>query len=171
MNSEFNPKINLPYPKINIKNKDINLAYKIFDLYAGEISEFSAASQYSFQSIYLSEYNELSKILEEISIVEMHHVELLGNLIKKLGLIPYYITYKNNIPIPWNSDYINFTTNYREMLTNNIKREHKAIDNYNKIIKMTSNESIISLIRRIILDEEKHIEILSKLLNQYDSEQ
>lgn len=171
MNKDFNPILNIPYPSINVQKKNPKLAYKILELYAGMVSELSAVSQYSFQAIYLNEYKELSKILENISIVEMRHLKILGELIEALGLIPYYVTYKNNKPIPWNSDYIDFTLNYRDMLINNIKKENEAINNYKEIINMTDDTNIKNIINRIILDEERHIEILSKLLVQYDNDQ
>lgn len=171
MNKDFNPIINIPYPEIKVQKKDINLAYQILESYAGRVSEFSAIGQYSFQGIYLNEYKELSKILEKIAMVEMKHLEILGNLIEALGLIPYYVTYKDKKPIPWNSDYVNFTINYRDMLVDDIKIENMAINDYNKILQNTNDSNVIEIIRRIIMDEERHIEIFSKLLLQYDNEQ
>jgi len=171
LNKDFDPIINLPYPKVEVQKKDPNLAYHILKLYAGNLSELTAVNQYSFQGIYLNDYKDLSKILENISIVEMRHLKILGELIEKLGLIPYYATYNNNKPIPWNSDYVNFTINYREMLVSDINGENDAIKEYKKIINMTDDSNIKAIINRIILDEERHIEILKKLLSQYDNDQ
>lgn len=170
MNKEFNPVLNIPYPSIKVERKNPELAYKIFELYAGRVSELSAVCQYSFQDIYLNEYKELSEILKSIAMVEMRHVSILGKLIEALGLIPYYVTYKNNKPIPWNSDYVDFTTNYRNMLVNDIRIEKEAINDYEKIINMTNDPNVKNIINRIILDEKRHIEIFSKLLLQYDNE-
>lgn len=171
MNNSLNPKVNLPYPKVIVSKKNPNLGYKLFELYAGNISELTAVNQYSFQSIYLNDYIDLSNILKTISITEMEHIRILGELIKALGLIPYFISYDNKEPIPWNSDYVNFTTNYREMLVSNINGENKAIEKYKQILKETNDENIQKIIERIILDEQRHIEIFSKLLMQYDSDQ
>ncbi|MBQ7140021.1 MAG: manganese catalase family protein [Bacilli bacterium] len=171
MNNNLNPKVNLPYPKIIVNKKDPNLAYKLFELYAGNVSELTDINQYSFQSIYLCDYVDLSNILKTISITEMEHLRILGELIKALGLNPYFISYDNNKPIPWNSDYVNFTINYREMLVNNIKIENESIEQYNKLLSEINDENIRKVIERIILDERKHVEIFSKLLMQYDSDQ
>lgn len=168
LNSGLNPIVDIAYPEIKVMEKDLPFAYKLLDAYAGNVSEFSAVGQYSFQSIYLSEYKDLSKILKNISIVEMKHIEILGELIKELGLIPYYVIYKNQKAIPWNSDYINFTTNYRDMLVSNINKENESINNYNKLISETNDQNIKNILNRIILDEKRHIEVLTKLLNQYD---
>jgi len=170
VNNSLNPKLNIPYPKIKVNKKNINLGYKLFELYAGNISELTAVNQYSFQSIYLNDYVDLSNILKTISITEMEHVKILGELIKVLGLNPYFISYENYKPIPWNSDNLNFTTNYREMLVSNINGEKKAIEKYNQIFNEIDDENIKKIIERIILDEKKHMEIFSKLLVQYDGE-
>ena len=168
--NEYNPILNIPYPIIKVNQKNPKLAYKILNLYSGKISEYTAISQYSFQSFCLEKYKELSYIIEEISKVEMRHLKILALLIKKLGLIPYFVTYENNIPKPWNSDYVNFTTDYRNMLISNIESEKKAIIEYNKIIKETNDKNIINIINRIIKDEERHIEIFNSLLYKYDND-
>ena len=101
----------------------------------------------------------------------MKHLRILGELIKALGLNPYFISYNNKDVIPWNSNCVNFTLNYRNMLVSNINGENKAIENYKQFLTETDDENIKKIIDRIILDEQKHVEIFSKLLMQYDSEQ
>lgn len=168
--NEFNPILDIPYPKIIVNKKDPNLAYKIMNTYAGIISELSQISQYTFQSFYLNSYKDLSKILESIAMVEMKHLKILGILINKLGLVPYYVKYNNNKAIPWNSDYVNFTTDYRTMLINNIESEENTIRDYNKLISDTDDANIIQIFNRIIMDEERHIKIFKELLRQYDED-
>ena len=168
--NDFDPNLNIEYPKIMISKKDIKLAYKLLDIYSGNISELTQIQMYSYQSIYLNKYTDLSNILNSISKIETKHLKILGILISKLGLIPYFVTYKDNCAIPWNSDYVNFTTDYRSMLINNINSEVEAIKLYNEIIKDTDDTYIINIIQRIIKDEEKHIEIFNKLLKQYDED-
>lgn len=170
MNDVFNVVVNIPYPNIEISRKDPSFAYKLLNVYAGNISELSAITQYSFQSFYLNEYKDLSNILEQISIVEMRHLKILAKLILKLGLTPYYVTYCcGNRPNPWNADYIDYTLDYRDMLLSNINSEISAIRDYNRLINETNDTNIKEILRRIIVDEEKHIEIFKELLRQYDS--
>ena len=171
MNNGLNPIVDLPYPKIDIKKKDINLAYKLFEVYAGSISEYTVIGQYSFQSIYLDEYKDLSKILRTIAITEMRHLRMIGELINALGLIPYFVNYVEKKPIPWNSDYIDFTINYRDMLINDIKKENVTIRHYQELINYTDIQNVKDILNRIILDEKRHIEVLTKLLKQYDEDQ
>lgn len=170
MNDDFNPIINTPYPKIEVMRKDPNFAYKLLYVYAGNVSELSAITQYSFQSFYLKKYKDLSNILERISEVEMQHLKILAELILELGLTPYYVTYGCcNKPTPWNSDFIDYTTEYRNMLLSNINSEVTAIKDYNRLISETNDSNIINILKRIIMDEKRHVEIFNELLKQYDS--
>ena len=170
MNDELNPNINIPYPEINISQKDPIFAYKLLKTYAGNISELTAVSQYSFQSFYLNEYKDLSNLLEQISKTEMYHLKILGILILKLGLNPYFVTYCSfNNPKLWNSDFVDYTTDYRDMLLSNINSEINAVRDYNKLISETNDCNIKEILNRIILDEERHIQIFNELLRQYDS--
>ena len=170
MNYDLNPVVNMAYPKIEVSRKDPTFAYKLLHVYSGNVSELTAITQYSFQSFYLHEYHDLSNILEQISIVEMHHLKILAKLILELGLTPYYVTYGcGNTPNPWNSDNVDYTTDYRDMLLSNINSEVSAIRDYNRLINETTDTNIRSILKRIIVDEERHIEIFSELLRQYDS--
>jgi len=142
----------------------------LLNVYAGNISELTATSQYSFQSFYLNEYKDLSNLIEQIAMVEMYHLKILAKLILLLGLTPYYVTYDcRNTPIPWNSDNIDYTVDYRDMLLSNINSEIIAIRDYNKLIKETNDPNIKNILRRIIMDEERHMEIFNELLKEYDA--
>lgn len=170
MNDNLNPLIDIPYPKIEVTKKNQMFAYKILNVYAGNVSELTAINQYSFQSFYLNKYNDLSNLLEKISEIEMRHLKILSELILELGLTPYYVTYGcDNTPIPWNSDNVDYTIDYRDMLLSNINSEVTAIRNYNKLINESDDYNIIEILKRIIIDEERHVEIFSELLRQYDS--
>ena len=170
MEENFNPTLEIPYPKIEISKKDPMFAYKLLNVYSGRVSELTAINQYSFQSFYLNKYKDLSNILMEISEVEMHHLKILGDLILALGLIPYYVTYNCNYEAtPWSADYVDYTTDYRNMLLVNINSEVSAIKDYNKLISETNDPNVKEILNRIIMDEERHINIFSELLRQYDS--
>ena len=170
MNEEFKVTIDLPYPKIEISKKDRAYAYKIFKIYAGNLSELTSITQYSFQSSYLNKYKDLSNIIKEIAMVEMHHLRILSDLIIALGLVPYYVTYNcSKEAIPWNSDFGDYTLDYRNMLLSDINLEVSAIKDYNELINGTNDANIKDIFKRIIEDEERHLEIFRELLKQYDS--
>jgi len=78
-------RVELPYPSVAEIQRNPEIAKLIMHAYAGEVSEDTAIHQYLFQSVILQEKNpEVSKILEQISEVEMRHFRLLAEMIRNL---------------------------------------------------------------------------------------
>lgn len=133
----------------------------LYDNFAGNMGELTSVTQYIYEHIELKRYESFSKILLSIAIEEMKHLELIGELIRKLGKKSYYID-KNQCA--WNAENIKYHFNsVYDMLAFNIESEKKAILNYKEVIKFTQNKSIKDLIERIILDEQTHLEIFNRL--------
>ena len=83
--------VDLPYPQIKIKEKNSKYIDLILLNYSSAISEFDAIAQYTYHQIALTYSNkEISDTLRGISIVEMHHLEMLGKIIVLLGGEPGY---------------------------------------------------------------------------------
>ena len=153
-------KSTLPYPEIKVEKENIEYAKLLMYPYASMVSEDTATHIYMFQSFILDD--EIGKILENIAIVEMHHLEMLAKTINLLGLKPEY---KSN-DIPWNSNYVNYNTNLKDILKINIAAETLAIKNYQNLIKVIDDKYIKELLKRIIIDEEIHLKIFNDLLNK-----
>ena len=154
-------KKNIPYPRLANIRQNIRYANLLYDNFAGEEGELTAVNQYIYEHIELKRYESFSKILLSIAKEEMHHLELIGDLIKKLGKKPYYI---NQNQCTWNADNIKYHfNNVYDMLMFNIESEKKAILGYKKAIKYTQNKSIKDLLERIILDEQTHLAIFNRL--------
>ena len=133
----------------------------LFNCFAGEEGELTAVTQYIYEHIELKRYESFSKILLSIAIEEMHHLDLIGDLIRRLGSKPYYT---NKEKCFWNAKNIKYHfNNVYAMLMFNIKSEKKAIKCYEEAIKYTQNKSIKELLERIILDEKTHLEIFNRL--------
>ncbi|MDD2627900.1 MAG: manganese catalase family protein [Clostridia bacterium] len=90
-------KSELPYPEIKVEGKNSYYAGLLLDDYAGDISECTAIFLYIFQHMYNSKiYKEYAEILRNIAIVEMIHLELLGEAIMQLGTTPKFSSIKLN---------------------------------------------------------------------------
>jgi len=154
-----------PYP--DTKGVARNLAYAkiIQESFSSPISEFTAASQYVFDHLVSGPQNdEISAAFEGIAIVEMEHLEMLGELILELGALPFYKgDWRNKF---WQGNFVKYNTNLRTMILCAISDEKKAISQYEKSIKMIKDPKINKLLERIILDEEVHIEIFKELLRK-----
>ena len=100
--------VDLPYPEVNVKDKNPQYIDLILQNYASSISEFDAVAQYTYHQIsYVYENIEVSQTLRGISIVEMHHLELLGEILVQLGAEPgYWIN--NKKPHYWSSKLVDY---------------------------------------------------------------
>ncbi len=157
--------VNIPYPKIEVEKKDIEIAKDLLNSYAGRVSEDTAVHNYVFQMM-MQNNEELKKILRGIAIVEMKHVSILGELIYALGLTPLFASVVDNHTKWFSGEYINYERNWEQTLLDNLTQEEMAIQNYEKIITKTNDENVKHILKRIILDERVHIEIFTKLLEQ-----
>ena len=158
-------KVDIPYPKIMIKKKNPQMARMIMHSYAGDVSEDTAIHQYMFQSIVLQkETKEVAEILEQIAIVEMRHLQILGELIRELGVYPIYLDPIVDQHEFWSAKYVNYEVNLKEMLILNMEAEQKAILQYNSLIHVIDEEDVKTILKRIVLDERLHLEIFEKLL-------
>ena len=154
-------KRNIAYPSLANIRQNQRYANLLYDNFAGEQGELTAVNQYIYEHIELNRYESFSKILFSIAKEEMHHLELIGDLIKRLGKKPYYI---NQNKLQWNAENVKYHfNNVYDMLMFNIESEKKAIEGYREAIKYTQNKSIKDLLERIILDEQTHLEIFNRL--------
>ena len=157
----LNSKKNIPYPKLMNIRQNQRYAELLYDSFAGSSGELTAVTQYIYEHIELNRYESFSKILLSIAIEEMHHLQLIGELIRKLGKRAYFID-KNQCA--WSTENIKYHfNNVYDMLMFNIESEKKAILGYKDAINCTQNKSIKDLLERIILDEQTHLEIFNRL--------
>lgn len=112
----------------------------MYDNFSGELS---AVTQYIYEHINSKEYVELKKILLTISIQEMKHLNIIGELLVELGGTPYYQNSNNE---QWTA-----------------KEENVAIAGYKKAMMYTRDMRLKRIFSRIILDEKIHIEVFSHI--------
>ncbi|MDU5105513.1 ferritin family protein [Clostridium sp.] len=153
--------IMLPYPEIDIKEKNLYYAKLIKKCYCGIYSELTLINQYNYQYFLMEPH--LKEIFKKISKVEKEHLDILGDIIIALGYEPSFAFEKKNKYFYWTSKYINTDASLKNMLINNINSERELIKEYRKITNIIENESIIAILNRIILDEELHIKIFNTI--------
>lgn len=159
-------RIKAPYPKIEVEQKNPEYAKLIMQAYAGEVSEETAVHLYIYQNILLEDnQSEIAKILLEIAKVEMQHIDILGTLIKKLGVYPMYLDPDSLNRQFWSASYVDYNPDLKKMLEIDILAEKTAIADYKELIRIIPDHYIKDILKRIILDEELHLEIFTKILN------
>lgn len=154
------------YPEIRVERPNIEYAKILLQDYAGAVSEDTAIHLYMYQSILQDDkWEDFAETLEEIAIVEMRHLEILGRLITKLGLNPIYATAdsSNDNIIYWTSENIDYTDEIKKMLQVDIKAETLAIEQYELHKEMIDDKYIREILDVIIEQEKEHLKIFSEL--------
>ncbi len=151
-------KSELAYPVVSVE-KNLGDSKVLMPVYGGVGGEITAIMTYTYQH-FITENKELSLMLEGVSAVEMHHMELLGKAITALGGYPVIggRTY-------WNGSSVNYTLDPKRFLKQNVIAEENAILSYERAILNLSQDSLKLMLERIILDEEIHIKLFKEFLN------
>lgn len=159
-------RVNKPYPKIENATPDAYTVSILKNLAFSRIGEINGILQYIYQSVVARNVDdEISSIFEEIGIVEMMHLDLLMNAIIDFGGNPRY---EDANRMPYTTNYINYSNKLKDMLNNNILAEQNAIENYKLAISKVKNESLKHLLERLIEDEELHLNIFKRILNNVE---
>lgn len=154
----------LPYPDLRIYSRSRNDVLALTDDYAGRESETTAVMQYSYQSyIFKEKFPDLAKVLEKIAIVEMSHHEMLAEAIVLSGGDPM-IAGRHCF---WSGSSVNYAGGVCDALRADLEGELGAIRNYKRTLAALENKSIIGLVERIIVDEEIHVRIFEKLIEEF----
>lgn len=154
-------KINKPYPEIVGAREDSRTVGILKNLLSYRCGELGAILQYNYQSVLsFNSMEEISDILEEISIVEMEHMELLMHAIVQFGGLPKFENSQGNM---FSAGQVDYSVKLKDMLEANINDETCAIHNYEDAILKVKNESLKNLFKRIIEDEERHLQIFKRI--------
>ncbi|WP_102401125.1 ferritin-like domain-containing protein [Haloimpatiens massiliensis] len=157
-----------PYPEVKVLRPNLYYASILMDDYAGMVSEFTAISQYLYHYFFFKDISdELGELLENVSITEMLHMEILANVIKKLGGNPVIRGSYSTCGNFWNGSFIYYGITLCERLKADIDSEYKAIDEYQKHIFAIEDPYIKAILKRIILDEKVHIRLFNEALKKF----
>ncbi len=156
-----------PYPPINCSIKNSMYARIMLDNMAGNRSEMSAISLYTYNQLITDEHKEIAEMFHKISIVEMHHLYIFGTLARQLGANPRLWTSRHNRAVYWSPGFNQYPKALPQLIEHSLQEEQFAVEKYTKQINVIKDEVIIHNLKRIILDEELHVNILENCLNTY----
>lgn len=157
-----------PYPEIKVLGPNFCYACILMDDYAGTVSEFTAISQYLYHHFSFEDIDkELGDLLKNVAITEMLHMEMLADIIIKLGGSPIIRGSYSTSGSFWNGSFVHYGTQLCEQLKADIDSEHKAIHAYEKHICMIRDPFIQAILQRIILDEKVHIRLFNEALDKF----
>lgn len=160
-------KVDLPYPPLDKITKDLKSAQIIAPSYAGYHGELTAILQYVYHHFYFAQEgdDETASVLVGISVCEMQHLDIIGEMLIKLGVDPVFTQVP---PYPcgfFTSEKVSYSKTAHKMLIDDVSGEMLAIREYDRELSLLDNEQVASVIERIRLDEELHVKALKDRLS------
>lgn len=156
-----------PYPPIEVQGKNHHYAQLLSQDLASSRGEMTAIYQYLYQDWILEKRHAgLKEVLLGIAKVEMHHLNILGQLIQLLGGEPRCMSFGGHNPVVWNGNMVNYNKGLRQILSYNIVCEQSAADSYLKHAQMIHDDPVSAMLRRLAQDELVHRDIFSGFLKE-----
>jgi len=157
-----------PYPEPKVMKPNQYYAVLLLEDYAGVVSELTAITQFFHHHlVFDGVYEEVAELEKDTAIVEMHHLKLLGETIKLLGVDPKYRTLTDNIASYWKASYVYYGNDICDRLAADIAAERSAISQYRCHQKLINDKYIKELLERLILDEELHLKLFKQMADKY----
>lgn len=172
-----------PFP-ICLHKKDLNMAKALYALFGGPNGELGAFIRYFAQSFTMPDERG-KRLLMDIATEEMGHVEMICTMIKQLtkdcsvkeleeaGLSCQYVIYGNGIGIhdcaglPFSTNGIGVTGDFKADLTEDMAAEEKARTNYEHLIDLTDDKDLIDVLLFLRQREVVHYNMFKELLESY----
>ncbi len=146
-----------PYPPIKVEAPNKEYADILMDDFAGPKGEFTAMSLYFYQHYTAGENTgDYSETILRIAIAEMHHMDILGTVIRKLGGNPVFRSSANPRPQYWYSKDVPYSLDFCESLQYALEGETNAIKTYIRHGELIKDPYVKNIIERIIVDERLH---------------
>ena len=159
-------KSNLPYPEIRVAGKNADYAAMMLSNVGGQRSEMTAIGLYVYSRLVCTE-KAIAEALGKIAVVEMHLLHIFGELAKLLGQNPRLWNKRQQGMVYWSPRFIPYSVKQKEILENTLRGELDTIHKYSMQCEHIKDGNLVQIIKRIILDEEIHVKILRKLMQEY----
>lgn len=157
--------IDIPFPTLDEITPDCVSLKIIQCAYASPVGELNAIMQYVYHSVCFecAKEHEIANIIESISVAEMIHLKILGELIYKLGTQPVF-AFQPTMPFNfYNAKYVNYSCNLINMVEDDVIGERTSIRYYENMLKKLKNDKVAEVIERICIDEKLHLERLNEI--------
>ncbi|MDR2525744.1 MAG: rubrerythrin family protein [Oscillospiraceae bacterium] len=165
MTTEFSAfNADYPYPEVTPNGKNAAHARALLHNCAGEASEATSAMLYMYDGIVLEKNAEIARAFRQITATERKHLELFAALAFALGADPRLWTAAQGGLRYWTPRSIPYTVAPRRALENALALEYVTIARYERQAREIRDEGVQLLLRRVLLDEQLHVELFRSLL-------
>ena len=156
-----------PYPPTRTDGRNQRYGVAMLDNMGGCNSEMSAVSLYCYNRLVTAGMPELAECFHHISMVEMRHLEIFGTLALQLGMDPRLWTARQGRRTWWTPEYNHYPRKLGPLLQNALREERATIQKYENQLRWIRDSGVAENLRRIIVDEKLHVDILRTLLESY----
>lgn len=155
-----------PFPTTDGICPDAYSLRVISPAYASPIGELNAILQYTYHALNFKAkgYEEYASIIEDISIAEMIHFELLGSTILALGAAPVFTSNPPGMFNFYSAKYVTYSRSLVCMIEDDIRAEKQAIRGYERMLCLLKNDKVKAITARILEDERLHLAAFEKIL-------
>lgn len=155
------------YPEVRAQGKNRRYGQAILSNVGGGTSEMGAVALYIYGRFTQEGRPEVADCLGHIAMVEMHHLSIFSTLACQLGEDPRLWTPFRGGRKYWTPEYLRYPRRLDQELRYAIEEERSAIRKYTQQALWIKDENVVANLRRIIADEEVHVQILTGLLESY----
>lgn len=156
-----------PYPEIRVEGKNRPYGQAILSNVGGGVSEMGSVARYLYGHFLQEGRPEVAECLEGMAVVEMHHLSIFSRLARQLGEDPRLWAPFRGRRRYWTPEYLRYPQSLDQLLRYSIDEERSAIQKYRQQTLWIKDANVAANLRRIIEDEEVHIEVLTDLLKSY----
>lgn len=161
-----NYKVYAPYPPVRVVGPNPVYACEMLSNMADVVSEMNDVTRYFYIAVVTKpQYSWISRCFHHISIVEMHHLNIFAELALLLGADPRLWSCREYTHW-WSPSFIGYPRELRALIAESIKAEEAAIRKYSGQANTICDPNIVAILKRIILDEERHLRIFSEMYQQ-----
>lgn len=153
-----------PFPEITVSEPNGHYAKLLLDAFAdGTAAELTAVAQYIHHHLTIKE-KDVSDLQLCIALVEMHHLDIIGDLIEQLGGDPKYLRTNKGY---WQGSEVSYGDSLIQKLRLDILSEEAAIATYHYLLAEIGDPQIQRVLERIIRDEQVHLMLFLEALKKY----
>lgn len=156
-----------PYPEVRAQGRNQRYAQAMLSNLAGDVSEMSAVGRYFYDHLVTAGIPEVAAAFQEISVVEMRHLNIFGTLAQQLGADPRLWCIRRGRRTWWSPGDLQYTRNLGPLMHMAIQSERATIQKYEGQLRWIRDENIAANLRRILQDEQLHVELLTCLSQAY----
>ncbi|MDR2686242.1 MAG: manganese catalase family protein, partial [Oscillospiraceae bacterium] len=144
-----------PYPPPRVQCPNPAYAEMMLSNIGSANSEMSSAAQYFYAHLMSRPVDkDLSNLFRKVSIVEMHHLDLFGELALQLGAEPRLWHCRGGRKEYWSPCHINYAhCTVEDLVRAALEAEYAAIRKYECQLERIADPHIAALLRRVIEDE------------------